>query len=74
MALRSPIAAPRVARSSRRESIQAQKVDAGEAPIWTALAVVGFVVLIWGALIGWGITENANPNDSILTKMIRGSK
>ena len=64
----------RVATRSRRETLAATKVEVGESPVWTTCAVLGFVILLWGALVGWDITAGANPNDSILTSMIWGSK
>ncbi len=62
----------RVATRSRRETLAAGKVEVGENPIWTACAVIGFVVMLWGALVGWDITAGANPNDSILTSIWGG--
>jgi hypothetical protein len=60
-------AAPRVASRSRRDAITAQGGDSE--PGWViAAAVLGFVALLWGALIAWDITAQAKPGDSVLTK------
>ena len=62
-------AAPRVSTRSRRETISATKTEVAEHPIWTALAILCFIALLWGALISWDITAGAKPEDSLLTKM-----
>jgi len=39
-------------------------------PGWvTALAIVGFVFCIWGALVGWNIVAESRPADSFLTAL-----
>ena len=60
------IASPRAARS-RREALTADKTEAGEHAIWVAVAILGFIALLWGALISWDITHNGDPKDSIFT-------
>ncbi len=62
--------APRraVASRSRREAMATTATEAGEHSIWTAVAIMGFIALLWGALISYGITEAASPGDSLLTK------
>ncbi len=59
----------RVATRSRRESLTEPKAEAGENPVWVAVAVLGFIALLWGALVSWDITKNAKPGDSLLTRM-----
>jgi len=66
-------AQPKVAVRSRREAMQS---EAGESePAWViALAVLAFLVLLWGALIAFDTTAGANPADSFATKLWADSK
>ena len=61
-----------VATRSRRDTIAATKTDVGEHAMWAVCAGVISVGLIWAALIGWGITAGARPEDSLLTSFIWG--
>ncbi|MCA8956650.1 MAG: hypothetical protein KDC87_11300 [Planctomycetes bacterium] len=65
-------AAPRVATKSRREAIEVEKA---QEPGWVvAVAILGFVIALWGALIAWDISTEARPGDSIFTKPWAGDK
>lgn len=59
---------PRVTSRSRREALETDV--AGSEPAWViAAAILGFLALLWGALISWDITAEANPADSFATKI-----
>lgn len=59
---------PRVASRSRREAMQAEVAVSD--PGWVVAAVIlGFLALLWGALISWDITAEATPGDSFATKI-----
>lgn len=61
-------AQPRVASRSRREAMQSEAEESE--PAWViAVAVLGFLVLLWGALVGFDIAAEANPADSFATKL-----
>ena len=44
-------------------------------PGWvTAVAILGFVVLVWGFLISYSISQEADPNDSMFTSAFASEK
>lgn len=62
-----------VSTRSRREAMQAEATESE--PGWVvAVAVLGFIVLLWGALIGFDITAEARPEDSFATKLFAKDK
>lgn len=62
------VAKPAVASRSRREALQAE-VESSE-PGWViAVAILGFIVLLWGALVSWDISMESKPGDSFATKL-----
>jgi hypothetical protein len=41
---------------------------AAKEPIWvTAVAALGFLVVIWGVMVCYGVSQEANPKDSMFT-------
>ena len=39
-------------------------------PGWvTAVAILGFIVLFWGGLVAYGISQEQNPKDSAVTSL-----
>ncbi|MCR9248297.1 MAG: hypothetical protein NXI31_24985 [bacterium] len=44
-------------------------------PAWvTAIAVLGFVVMIWGCLVAYNISQESDPADSMLTSAFAAEK
>ena len=43
-------------------------VETGKEPAWvTAVAALGFIVVIWGTMVCYGASQEANPKDSMFT-------
>lgn len=64
------VATPRRAAPTRaaRPAIAAAVAPASKEPMWvTALAAVSFFVMLWGGLVMHGVTQEAQPKNSMFT-------
>lgn len=60
--------AARSSRPSRASAALASPAAAGKEPTWvTVFACIGALVMIWAALIHYGVSQEADPKDSTLT-------
>lgn len=61
-----------VARPSRASQAVA---DSQKEPGWvTAVAILGFLIALWGFLISYSISQEANPKDSMFTSAFANEK
>lgn len=62
-------------RASRTATAAAAGGDQAKEPGWvTAAAIIGFLVLVWGFLISYSISQEANPQDSMFTSAFANEK
>jgi len=64
------VATPKRATPARatRPAAAAVPATANKEPVWvTALAAVSFLVMLWGGLVMHGVTQEAQPKDSMFT-------
>lgn len=53
---------------ARASVAQPAVAAAAKEPIWvTAVAALGFLVVIWGVMVCYGVSQEANPKDSMFT-------
>ena len=56
------------ARAARSAPVAVGAAAGEKEPAWvTAAAIIGFVVMIWGFLISYSISQEANPVESVFT-------
>jgi hypothetical protein len=67
-----PVRRAPVARAPRSV---APVADAAKEPGWvTAVAILGFLVAVWGFLISYSISQEADPQQSMFTSAFAGAK
>ena len=55
---------------AQRSAPVAMAAAATKEPGWvTAVAILGFIVLFWGGLVAYGISQEQNPKDSAVTSL-----
>jgi len=58
-----------------RSAVAASAEPGEKEPGWvTAVAIVGFLVLVWGFLISYSISQEADPKDSMFTSAFANEK
>ncbi len=58
-----------------RSTASASGGDSQKEPGWvTAAAIVGFLVLVWGFLVSYSISQEADPKDSMFTSAFASEK
>ena len=60
---------PRVAQRSRREAMATTAPEATEHPVWSAIAIICFIGLLWGSLVSWSIAAESPPEDNFFTQL-----
>lgn len=62
-------------RSSRASSLAAKPVDTAKEPGWvTAVAILGFVVALWGFMISYAVSQESDPAASMFTSAFAAKK
>lgn len=71
-----PAAAKRTTRQSARGAAPvAAAAPAVKEPTWvTAVAILAFVVLVWGCMIGYSASQESDPNGSMFTSVFAEKK
>ena len=64
----------RTTRAPRAAAVAAP-VDDSKEPAWvTAVAILGFLICVWGFFIAYNISQESDPNDSSLTSVFAEKK
>lgn len=59
---------PTANKPARPAVAQPAMATASKEPVWvTAVAALGFLVVMWGMMICYGVSQEANPKDSMFT-------